>query len=78
MKIGKVIGSLRVIRAADCLQGQCFLVVRCGEEEMAALDQAGAVPGDLVLLAQGAAAARCCMEAPVDAAAVAVVEPGRM
>ena len=35
MKIGNVIGSIWATRKAQCLQGQTFLVVRTGEEELA-------------------------------------------
>ena len=51
MKIGNVIGSIWATRKAQCLQGQTFLVVRTGEEELVAADQVGAGPGDRVLLA---------------------------
>lgn len=74
MKIGRVIASVQTARRAQCLQEQNFLIVRCGDEELVAADRVGAAPGDRVLLATGAAASRYSMEAPVDAAAVAVVE----
>ena len=74
MKIGKVIGSVWATRKAQCLQGQTFLVVvSCGQEIVAA-DQVGAGPGDRVLLATGTVASRYCMDAPVDAAVVAIVD----
>ena len=59
MKIGTVTGSVWATRKAACLQGQTFLVVR---------------PGDRVLLATGTVASRYCMDAPVDAAVVAIVD----
>ena len=74
MKIGKVVGSIWATRKAQCLQGQTFLVVRTGEEELVAADQVGAGPGDRVLLATGTVASRYCMDAPVDAAVVAIVD----
>lgn len=74
MKIGKVIGSIRAARRAQCLQGQTFLMVQAGGEELVAADQAGAAPGDRVLLATGTVASRYCMDAPVDAAVVAIVD----
>jgi len=40
-----------------------------------AADQGGAGPGDQVLLVMGSAAARFSMEAPVDAAVVAILDP---
>ena len=39
-----------------------------------AADQVGAGPGDKVLLATGTVASRYCMDAPVDAAVVAIVD----
>lgn len=74
MIIGKVMNTVRAARKAPCLQGQTFLVVRCGEGEFVAADQVGACPGDRVLLATGTVASRYCMDAPVDAAVVAIVE----
>lgn len=74
MKIGNVIGSIWATRKADCLQGQTFLVVNADGEEIVAADQVGAGPGDRVLLATGTVASRYCMDAPVDAAVVAIVD----
>ena len=39
MKIGVVSGSVWATRKAACLQGQTFLVVKVGEEQMVAADQ---------------------------------------
>ena len=77
MKIGKVIGSVWATRKAQCLMGQTFLVVRTEEDEIVAADQVGAGPGDRVLLVTGTAASRFCMDAPVDAAVVAIVDQKR-
>ena len=74
MKIGYVIGAVWATRKAECLQGQTFLVVESGGEEIVAADQVGAGPGDKVLLATGTVASRYCMDAPVDAAVVAIVD----
>ena len=74
MKIGKVAGSVWSSRKAPSLQGQTFLVVRCGQEELVAADQVGAGQGDRVLLVTGTVASRFCMEAPIDAAVVAIVD----
>ena len=74
MKVGKVTGSIWATRKATCLQGQTFLVVEAGGEELVAADQVGAGPGDRVLLATGTVASRFCMDAPVDAAVVAIVD----
>jgi len=74
MKVGTVVGAIWATRKAPCLQGQTFLVVQSGEESIVAADQVGAGPGDRVLLAIGTVASRYCMEAPVDAAVVAIVD----
>ena len=74
MKIGKVIGSVWATRKAQCLQGQTFLVVESCGQEIVAADQVGAGPGDRVRLATGTGASRYCMDAPVDAAVVAIVD----
>ena len=75
MKVGKVIGSIWATRKAACLQGQTFLVVKSDGEEIVAADQVGAGVGDHVLLATGTVASRYCMDAPVDAAVVAILDP---
>ncbi len=75
MKIGTVTGVVWATRKAACLMGQTFLVVRAGEETLVASDQVGAGTGDRVLLATGTVAARFCMDAPVDAAVVAILDP---
>ena len=74
MKIGNVVGSIWATRKAQCLQGQTFLVVESCGEEIVAADQVGAGPGDKGLLATGTVASRSCMDAPVDAAVVAIVD----
>lgn len=74
MKIGTVTGSVWATRKASCLSGHTFLVVHTGTEELVAADQVGAGPGDKVLLVVGNAAARYCMDAPVDAVVVAIVD----
>ena len=74
MKIGTVTGSVWATRKADCLQGQTFLVVKSDDEEVVAADQVGAGPGDRVLLATGTVASRYCMDAPVDAAVVPIID----
>lgn len=74
MRIGKVTGSVWATRKAACLQGQTFLIVECCGEEIVAADQVGAGPGDQVMLATGTVASRFCMDAPVDAAVVAIVD----
>ncbi len=74
MKLGTVIGSVWATRKAQCLQGQTFLVVEADGQSIVAADQVGAGPGDRVLLATGTVASRYCMDAPVDAAVVAIVD----
>ena len=75
MKIGKVIGSVWATRKAQCLQGQRFLVIDTGWEDLVAADQVGAGVGDHVLLITGTVASKYCMDAPVDAAVVAILDP---
>ena len=74
MKIGKVIGSVWATRKAQCLQVQRFLVVDTGREDLVAADQVGAGIGDKVLLTTGTVASRYCMDAPIDAAVVAILD----
>ena len=74
MKIGTVVGSVWATRKAGCLYGQTFLVVDTGREDLVAADQVGAGVGDHVLLATGTVESRYCMDAPVDAAVVAIVD----
>ena len=75
MKIGTVTGSVWSSRKAACLSGQTFLVVSTPDGEVVAADQVGVGKGDKVLLVTGTAASRFCMEAPVDAAVVAIIDP---
>lgn len=75
MKIGLVTGSVWATRKAQCLQGQTFLVVDVDSQPIVAADQVGAGVGDRVLLATGTVASRFCMDAPVDAAVVAILDP---
>jgi len=74
MKIGKVVGAIWSTRKAQCLQGQIFLVVEADGQRIVAADQVGAGQGDRVLLVLGTTASRYCMDAPVDAAVVAIVD----
>ena len=76
MKIGKVTGAVWSSRKASCLAGQTFLVVDTSEGEVVAADQVGAGKGDRVLLVTGTVASRFCMDAPIDAAVVAILDPG--
>ena len=54
--------------------GQTFLVVQTMAGDVVAADQVGAGNGDKVLLVTGTVASRFCMEAPVDAAVVAIID----
>lgn len=74
MKLGTVTGAVWATRKAKCLAGQTFLVVSTESEELVAADQVGAGAGDRVLLVMGQTAARYCMDAPVDAVVVAIVD----
>lgn len=75
MKVGTVKGSIWATRKAPCLQGQTFLVVDTLGGTLVAADHVGAGVGDRVLLVTGTAATKFSMEAPVDAAIVAIVDP---
>ena len=74
MRIGTVTGAVWSSRKAACLSGQTFLVVQTNEGELVAADQVGAGNGDKVLLVTGTMASRFCMEAPIDAAVVAILD----
>ena len=74
MKVGTVVGSVWATRKAECLQGATFLVVDTGREDLVAADQVGAGIGDKVLLTTGTVASRYCMDAPIDAAVVAILD----
>ena len=76
MKIGTVTGVVWATRKAACLSGQTFLVVQTPTGEIVAGDLVGAGNGGRVLLVTGPAAARFCMESPVDAAVVAILDQG--
>jgi len=75
MKIGTVTGAVWSSRKASCLMGQTFLVVETPDGDVVAADQVGAGAGDRVLLVTGTVASRFCMEAPIDAAVVAILDP---
>ena len=77
MMIGTVTGSIWATRKAACLQGQTFLVVDTLKGVVVAADHVGAGTGDKVILVTGSSAAKVSMDAPVDAAIVAIVDPER-
>ena len=74
MRIGQVKASVWATRKAQNLAGQTFLVVDTDDGEIVAADQVGAGKGDRVLVVTGSAAARFSMEAPTDAAVVAILD----
>lgn len=75
MNVATVIGTIRLGPRMASLERQRFLLVDWDGRQIAAADQVVAKAGDRVLLATGPAALRCCMESPLDAAVVAIVEP---
>ena len=77
MMIGVVTGSVWATRKASCLQGQTFLMVDTLKGVIVAVDQVGAGTGDKVLLVTGSSASKFSMEAPVDAAIVAIIDQER-
>ena len=74
MKTGVVTGSVWATRKAACLHGQTFLVVDMEDGKIVASDQVGAGVGDRVLVVTGTVASRYCMDAPIDAAIVAILD----
>ena len=74
MMIGTVTGAIWATRKAPCLQGQTFLMVNTLRGTLVATDHVGAGTGDKVLLVTGSSAAKFSMEAPVDAAIVAIID----
>ena len=74
MRIGLVTGAVWATRKADCLQGQTFLMVKTEDGCLVAADRVGAGVGDRVLIVTGMTAARFCMDAPVAAAVVAMLD----
>lgn len=77
MKIGTVTGAVWSSRKAQCMMGQTFLVIQTADGELVAADHVGAGRGDRVLVVTGSVAARFCMEAPIDAAVVAILDEGK-
>ena len=74
MKLGTVTGRVAMKKRTEGLQQADVLLVEMEGNSVAALDRAGAVPGDRVLVVMSHAAGRYSMEAPSDAVVVAVVE----
>ena len=74
MKLGKVTGTVNMVKTAEELQKEKILLVEMEGNSVAALDKAGARPGDRVLVVMSHAAGRYSAEAPSDAVVVAVVQ----
>ena len=78
MLLGIVIGSVWCTRKAESLTGQTFLLVAPEGHQGPALvcaDQAGAGPGDKVLVTRGSGARTAAgADIPVDAAIVGIVD----
>lgn len=78
MLLGIVVGSVWCTRKAEALTGQTFLLVSPEGHQSPALvcaDQAGAGPGDRVLVTGGSGARKAAGEnLPVDAAIVGIVD----
>ena len=73
MKLGKVTGKVMLEKQAECMNNAEIVMVEMEGNEVAALDHAGARPGDRVLVVMSHAAGRHSMEYPCDAVVVAVV-----
>lgn len=73
MKIGTVKELLTPARLNPALQGVALVLVEAGAERIAAADLVGAKPGDRVVLLTGPAAVTVTMQAPADAAAIAIL-----
>ena len=76
MKLGKVTGKLNLEKQMPCLLEEKILLVDMEGSRIAALDRAGAKPGEQVVVVMGHAASRYSMDVPVDAVIVAVVKEG--
>ena len=74
MKLGTVTGKVSCRRSAPGMEEEKVLLVDMEGSQLAALDRAGAGPGDRVLVVMGHGASRYCMNAPVDAVIAAVVQ----
>lgn len=74
MLIGTVINTLETKRCNPHLAGQKLLLIKSMEALTPALDQVGAEVGDRVLVITGSAAERYCMDAPSDAAVIAILD----
>ena len=76
MKLGKVTGKLNLEKQMPYLLEEKILLVEMEGSTVAALDRAGAKPGEQVIVVLGHAASRYSMDMPVDAVIAAVVKAG--
>ena len=74
MKLGNVTKRVELVQQAVGLENAKVLLVEMEGTQIAALDRAGAKPGDRVLVVMSHAAGRYAMEAPADAVVVGVVQ----
>lgn len=74
MKLGTITGKVQISRQADGFAEEKILMVEMEGSTVAALDRAGAKPGDRVIVVMGHAASRYSMDAPADAVITAVVQ----
>lgn len=74
MKVGTVTREIRLGKTAQELENARILAVDIDGNDIAALDRAGARPGEQVLLAMSHAAGRYSAQTPADAVVVAVVK----
>ena len=73
MKLAMVAKTLAPCRAAAALGDRPLLLLRSGQEELAAVDLVGAAQGDWVLAVTGCAGAKFAMDTAADAVVVAVI-----
>ena len=74
MKLAMVAKTLAPCKAAAALGERPVLLLRSGQEELAAVDLVGAAPGDWVLALTGCCAgAKFAMDTAADAVVVAVI-----
>ena len=74
MKLGKVTKTVSLSKQDPSLEDARILMVELEGNEIAALDRAGAQPGDRVLLVMSHAASRYSRETPSDAVVIGVVK----
>lgn len=74
MKLGTVTGRIMLLKQTAELEEAKILTVETEGNSVAALDRAGAEPGDRVLLVMSHAASRYSAESPADAVVIGVVK----